>query len=122
MRICLDVCRVLKKILIALCVFLLIVVPLITMYTTYDGPSPSLKTFFQEVLYVLPLLPCLLMLIFPIIAAEQWLQTKIWDLSRTKLKRRLWILAICEIVLLAVILAMVIIGSEINHSLLMSIE
>ena len=40
----------------------------------------------------------------------------------TKLKRRLWILAICEIVLLAVILAMVIIGSEINHSLLMSIE
>lgn len=36
MRICLDVCRVLKKILIVLCVFLLIVVPLITMYTTHD--------------------------------------------------------------------------------------
>ena len=118
MRICLDICRVLKKILIALCVFLLIVVPLITMYTTHDDPSP-LETFFHAVLYVLPLLPCLLMLLLPVIAAEQWLQTKIWDLSRTKLKRRLWILAICEIILLAVVLAMVIMGREINHSLLM---
>ena len=122
MRICLDVCRVLKKILIVLCVFLLIVVPLITMYTTHDGPTPSVKTFFQEVLFVLPLLPYLLVLLLPFIAAEQWLQTKIWDLSRTKLKRRLWILAICEIILLAVVLAMVIMGREINHSLLTQIE
>ena len=121
MRICLDVCRVLKKILIALCVFLLIVVPLITMYTTHDGPSP-LKTFFQEVLYVLPLLPCLLMLLLPVIAAEQWLQTKIWDLSRTKLKRRLWILAICEIILLAIILTLMILGDQASHAVLTQIE
>lgn len=122
MKICLDVCRVLKKILIALCVFLLIVVPLITMYTTYDGPSPSVKTFFEEVLFVLPLLPCLLVLLLPVIAAEQWLQTNIWDLSRIKLKRRLLILAICEIVLLAVILALVMIGNEASHSVLTQIE
>ena len=122
MRICLDVCRVLKKILIVLCVFLLIVVPLITMYTTYDGPSPSVKTFFQEVLYVLPLLPCLLMLLLPVIAAEQWLQTKIWDLSRTKLKRRLWILAICEIILLAIILTLMILGDQASHAVLTQIE
>ncbi len=122
MKICLNVCRVTKKILIALCVFLLIVMPLITMYTTYDGPSPSVKTFFEIVIALLPLFPYLLMLLLAVIAAEEWLQTKIWNLSRTKLKRRLWILAICEIVLLAIILMLMILGDQVSHSVLAQIE
>lgn len=118
MKICLTVCRVLKGILIALCVYILIVVPLLIMFTTYDGPSPSMEVFFQIVIELLPLFSLLLALLFPLVAAEGWLQYKLGWIDGAKLKRRVWIMAICEIILLAIILVMLLESAGSNHTVL----
>lgn len=121
MKICLTACRVLIGILIVLCVFYMIVAPLTMTFYSYDA-SPSVEGFFYDCLIFLPNFLILLTFLFPLVAFEGWLQYKLGWMRSAQLKRRVWTMAICEIVLLTIILILVILGNEVSHTVLTQIE
>ena len=117
----LTACRVLIGVLIGLCVVALVGIPLISTFTTNDR-APSLAAFWGIVTELLPLLPFLLVLLLPLVAAESLLQYKLGRIDRVKFKRRMWILAVCEFLVLAATLRMLIRIADANASALSRLE
>ncbi len=111
-----------KFIIVVLSVLLVTVVigfPLLTTFTTFDK-SPSIEFFLENLVGILPLAPFILIVLMPALAFESWLQYKLNQIDAPKCKKRIYLFAACEMILLLLIVLIVIGVTESNSAVLSS--